>query len=104
MKFKCAHCGQPTYSPLRKGLCGGMSSAGKECPECSGRCVNGKVNLIVSSVLSGIALIIICVMYFMHSTRKEILLFGVLPLVLSFVMSFVFNMFFGELIPAIRRK
>lgn len=104
MKFTCPHCGKKTFTPVRKALCGGMSSAGKRCPECGGRCVNGKVSLAVNTVLKLIAAIMIFYNYFTHQTYADIFWYGVVPLIASFVICFVFDMFFGQLIEAIKRE
>ncbi len=103
MKHQCPHCGETTFSPIQKALCGGMSSAGKPCSECGFRAVNGKLALVVNSITLGIALVMIFITYFIHETKMDLLLFGVLPLVTALVFNFVFNMFFGKLIPAIKR-
>ena len=103
MKHICPHCGEATFSPLQKALCGGMSSAGKPCMKCGHRCVNGKASLIVNSVLRLIALIMIFYTYFTYRAYIQVLYFGVIPLVLAYVLGFVFDMFFGKLIPAIKR-
>ncbi len=104
MKFTCAHCGEKTYSPLLKGRAGGMSSSGAHCPSCGGRCVNGKLNLIVNSITTGIACIMVFVTYFLHETKTDLLLFAVLPILISLAFNFVFNMFVGDLIPAIKQE
>ncbi len=104
MKYTCPHCGEKTYSPLLKALCGGFSSSGKPCPNCGGRSVNGYLNLIVNSVLRLTALVMIFVSYFKFNTMKEVLLWGALPLVLAFVLGFLFDMFFGKLTEAIKKE
>ncbi len=104
MKFTCPYCGKDTFSPLMKAKAGGMSASGEPCPECGGRCVNGKLNLAVNSITLGIAFIMILVTYFLHQNQQQLLLFGVLPLVTALVFNFVFNMFFGKLIEAIKRQ
>ena len=103
MKHTCPHCGEKTFSPLQKALCGGMSSTGKPCQNCGHRCVNGKLSLIVNSITLGIALIMIFITYFTHDTKTEVLLYGVVPLLIAYAFNFVFNMFVGKLIPAIKR-
>ncbi|MDD5948018.1 MAG: hypothetical protein PUC41_09550 [Oscillospiraceae bacterium] len=103
MKHQCPHCGEKTFSPLQKALCGGMSSAGKPCPKCGFRAVNGKLALVVNSITLGVALVMIFITYFTHDSKTDLLLFGVLPLVLAYVFNFLFNMFVGKLIPAIKR-
>ena len=104
MKYTCPHCGEKTFTPVQKALCGGLSSAGKRCSACGGRCVNGKASLILNITLRMIAFIMIIVTYFVHTTSVQILWFGVLPLVLSFVIGFVFDMFFGKLVEAVKHE
>lgn len=87
-----------------KARCGGMSSAGKPCSSCGVRCVNGKASLIINSVLRLIALIMIIITYFTHTTTIQIFWFGVLPLLIAFAAGFVYDMFFGKLIEAIKRQ
>ncbi len=103
MKHQCPHCGEKTYTPLQKALCGGMSATGKPCSNCGFRSVNGKLSLVVNSITLTIALIMIFITYFTHDTTMDLLLFGVLPLVIAYVFNFIFNMFVGKLIPAIKR-
>ena len=104
MKHVCPHCGKKTFTPIEKACCGGMSSAGKKCPSCGGRCVNGKSSLLINTVLRTAALIMILYTYFTHTSKIQILLYGVVPLILSFVIGFVYDMFFGKLIEAIKRE
>ena len=104
MKYTCPHCGEKTFSPLQKALCGGMSSSGKNCPSCGGRCVNGKLSLLVNSLLRGAALIMILYTYFTYTSISQIIWFGVVPLLIAFAAGFLFDMFFGKLIEAIKRE
>ena len=105
MKHTCPHCGKPSFTPLQKARCGGMSSAGKPCQECGVRCVNGKASLIVNSVLRLIAFIMIIFIYFAHEPGNymQVFWFGVVPLIAAFVLGFLFDMFFGKLVEAIKR-
>ena len=104
MKHISPYCGEKTFTPIEKARCGGMSSAGRKCPSCGGRCVNGKASLLLHTVLSLIALIMIIYTYITHTTKMQILLYGVVPLIISFVIGFVYDMFFGKLIEAIKRE
>ena len=104
MKHICPNCGQKTFSPLLKARCGGMSSTGKRGPECGTRCVNGKVSLAVHSVFSLIGFAAVIYNYFTFLSPKVFLLGGVLPFVLSLVLPFIYDMFFGKLIEAIKRE
>ncbi|MBR4201861.1 MAG: hypothetical protein IKQ91_11460 [Oscillospiraceae bacterium] len=104
MKYTCPHCGNKTFTPLRKALCGGLSSSGKPCPECGGRCVNGKLSLLVNTVLRLTALIMIIRIYFKHTTLTEVFWYGVVPMIAAYVIGFLFDMFFGKLTEAIKRQ
>lgn len=104
MKHTCPYCGEKTFTPVQKALCGGMSSAGKPCQACGGRCVNGKASLLVNSVLRGAAFIMIICTYFLHTNKMQIFWFGLLPLLIAFAAGFIFDMFFGRLTEAIKRK
>lgn len=104
MKHICPHCGKKSFTSLMKARCGGMSSAGKPCPECGVRCVNGKASLLVNSVLRLAAFIMIIYIYFVHENLIQVFWFGVVPLILSYIIGFLFDMFFGKLIEAIKRQ
>lgn len=101
-KHICPHCGERTFTPLMKARCGGMSSVGKHCPKCGGRCVNGKVSLAVHSVLLLAALVMIVYMRLTFVEPSEWLWKGLLPLAAALALGFLFDMFFGKLIEAIR--
>ena len=104
MKHTCPHCGEKTFSPLEKAMCGGMSSSGKACLNCGIRCVNGIPSLVVNSVLRLIALVMIFYTYFTYTKLSQVFWFGLLPLLLAFVLGFVFDMFFGKLVEAIKKQ
>lgn len=103
MKHTCPHCGQKTFTPIQKARCGGMSSSGKNCPVCGVRCVNGRASLIVNTLLRLAAFIMIIWIYFVHTSLTQVFWFGVVPLIAAYVIGFVFDMFFGKLIEAIKR-
>ena len=104
MKHKCPYCGEESFSPWQKFRCGGMTSVGKPCPSCGKRCVNGKTNLIANIILSlmGMGAILFC--YLTFRTYLDVVLTGVIPLAATFVMRILFDMFVGELIPAIKSR
>ena len=103
MKFTCPHCGEKTFGPLLKARCGIMSSDGKPCPECGVRCVNGKVSIGVHIVLSLIGLVIVIYNYFNFDNAIQFLTGGVLPFLATQAAGFLFDMFFGKLIVALKR-
>ena len=106
MKYKCPHCGEKTFSPIQKALCGNITSAGKHCPNCGGRCVNGKLCLTVRTILTLAAFGFVMYYSFTYFSEEKynIILWGAVLLAGAYVVSFLFNMFFGALIPAIRRE
>ena len=104
MKYECPHCGEKVFTPWQKARCGGMSSSGKPCPSCGKRCVNGKDSLAVHTVLSIVGLVLIIYNYFTFDTPMQFLLGGVLPFILVQVLGFVYDLFFGKLIEAIKRE
>ena len=67
---------------------------------------NGKASLIVNSVLRLIAFIMIIFIYFAHEPGNymQVFWFGVVPLIAAFVLGFLFDMFFGKLVEAIKRQ
>ncbi|MBR3268536.1 MAG: hypothetical protein IKI58_07400 [Oscillospiraceae bacterium] len=104
LKYTCPHCGKKTFNPIQKALCGGMNASGRQCPECGGWAVNGKACLIAGIVLSIAGLIAFLYAYFTFWTKRDVIVRGIIPLAATIVLRFVFNMFFGKLIPRIRKQ
>ena len=104
MKFTCPHCGEKTFSPLQKALCGNMTTLGKPCPACGRTCVNGKASLIIHIVLSVIGLGAVLFAYFTWMTPSDLLWRGIVPFAATIVLRFVLDMFVGELIPTVKRQ
>lgn len=106
MKYTCPHCGEKTFSPIQKALCGSITSSGKHCSACGGRCVNGKAGLVFHTVLTLAAFGYIMVNYFTYAAedKTKYILIGLAMLACAYLLTFLFNMFFGKLIPAIRRE
>lgn len=103
MKHTCPHCGEKTFSPIRKALAGGMTSNGQACPSCGGRCVNGKLSLIVNSITLLPAMVLVFITYFRFDTMMDVVKGGLIPLLAAIAFNYLFNAFFGKLIPAIRK-
>ena len=55
--YECPHCHKKTISIFQKMVTGGMSSKGTKCKNCGRRIVNGKISLVVHSVLYLIAFV-----------------------------------------------
>ena len=105
MKYPCPHCGEKTFTPLQKALAGSYRSMGKPCPKCGKRCCNGMASIYFDSIVSVIAFIFIMIIYFKFDASQKIqssiLIAGIIGI--SFVLSFLFKMFFGKLTEPIRR-
>ncbi|MBQ8921324.1 MAG: hypothetical protein IJ060_04075 [Oscillospiraceae bacterium] len=103
LKYTCPHCGKKTFNPLQKALCGNMTSNGRQCSECGGWCVNGKPALIAGTVLSLIGMAAILYTFFTFRTMRDVVIFGVIPMAATLILRFLFNMFFGKLIPRLKK-
>ena len=102
MKHECPHCHEKCFTPLQKALCGSMRGRGKPCPNCGRRCVNSMTSIYFSSATSGIALAASIFVYLaMENKLYSSLIIGG-SILLSFVLNFLFDMFFGKLVEPIR--
>lgn len=101
-KFVCPHCGEPTFSPWQKALAGTLRSKGKPCPKCGKRACNGMGSIYFSTVVQGLGLVAIVVIYLFHTELwiSSILIVGII--LATLLLSFLFNMFFGKLVEPIR--
>ena len=105
MKFTCPHCGKKTFSPLQKALAGSYRSVGKPCPECGKKCCNGMGSIYFDSIVSTVALIAILAIYFKFDASQKVESSIIIAVIIagSFLLSFLFRMFFGKLVEPIRR-
>ncbi|MBE6876769.1 MAG: hypothetical protein E7496_08665 [Ruminococcus sp.] len=105
MKYTCPHCGEKTFSPLQKALAGSYRSVGKPCPKCGKKCCNGMASIYFDSIVSIIAFVLILIIYFKFDASQKmqssILIVAIIGI--SFLLSFLFRMFFGKLVEPIRR-
>lgn len=104
MKFTCPHCGEKTFTPLQKALAGSYKSVGKPCPKCGKKCCNGMGSIYFDNILSIIAFISVIVIYTNTDSSQKVqtsILMAVI-IVGSFLLSFLFKMFFGKLVEPIR--
>jgi len=49
--YECPHCHKKTISVFQKMITGGMGSKGTKCKNCGRRIVNGKISLVIHSIL-----------------------------------------------------
>ena len=104
MKYACPHCGEKVFTPLQKALCGSLRSRGKPCPHCGKRCCNGMGSIYFSAAVSGTAFAAVIAVY-LFATEKlysALIIGGII--VLSLVLMFVYDMFFGKLVAPLRTR
>lgn len=94
-KFECPYCHEKTISRVKKAFAGSLKSKGIECPNCGGRCVNGKQSSVFHSVVMAIVFAVIVYMVVVdhpHMTINAIALFA-----LAFIVNKLFDALFFEL-------
>ena len=94
-KFKCPYCNENTVSRFRKAFAGSLKSKGYKCPKCGGRCVNGKESIIFNIIIKSVVLMAILIKSFNNSGNS--VLFALVILGISFIVSKIFDAFFYEL-------
>ncbi len=106
MKFECAHCGEKVFNPIDKLLAGTIKSKGKVCKKCGGYNVNGLYCSVVTTILQGLALIYIVILYFNHEKwgidPMNMWISDIIAFVGAFLLSRINMMFFGKLIKSMR--
>ena len=102
MKYTCPHCGEKTFSPIQKALCGSYRGMGKPCPNCGKRCCNGMTGIYFQAVVSVIAFIAVMAIYLKSTENIHSTIEIACIIVGTFVLNFIFNMFFGKLVEPIR--
>ena len=94
-KFKCPYCNENTVSRFRKAFAGSLKSKGYKCPKCGGHCVNGKESIIFNIIIKSVVLMAILIKSFNNSSNS--VLFALVILCISFIVSKIFDAFFYEL-------
>ncbi len=98
-KYVCPHCGEKTFSPLKKAFAGNQKSKGVICPECGKRCTNGMQSAVFHSITDSLMLIIAIVMYI----KLDLSFYMILSvLIIVFVINTIFDALFFELVPSLR--
>lgn len=102
MKHTCPHCGEKSFSPIKKALAGSLRSSGKPCPTCGRKCCNGMGSIYFSTVVS-LLMLIGCVAIYLMGTNPIVsggIIAGIIAV--RFLLVFLFDMFFGKLTKPIR--
>lgn len=104
--YTCPHCGEKTFNPLTKAFAGGLRTRGKPCKACGLRCVNGIPSMIFSAIVYIAALVLVLCFYFKvlfpNATFFEDCLHILGTLIAAFVLTRLFDAFFGPLVSVIR--
>ena len=104
--YTCPHCGEKTFTPIRKAMAGIMKSKGKPCPKCGMLCVNGKGATIFDAIYCLVAFIFVIYVY-LNGTKNEWWYYHEWPIVFGLVMSMlivprIVHAFFFKLTESIR--
>jgi predicted RNA-binding Zn-ribbon protein involved in translation (DUF1610 family) len=94
-KFKCPYCNENTVSRFRKAFAGSLKSKGYKCPNCGGRCVNGRESTVFHAILS--LTIFIAIIIKSYKDPNNLITFSLVLFGLYFIISRVFDAFFFEL-------
>lgn len=100
--YDCPHCGEKSFNPLTKALCGAMNSKGRACPHCGRRCVNGQTSTVVHTILSVLMLIGVLYIYFTVESVAVGVALGAAVILGTQLLMMLINAFFFPLIAAIR--
>ena len=104
--YTCPHCGEKTFTPMRKAMAGNMRSKGKTCPKCGNLCVTGKGATIFDALYCLVAFIFVVYIY-LNAEYNDWLHFYEIPMVLGLVLSMflvprIVHAFFFKLEQSIR--
>lgn len=99
--YTCPHCGAKSFNPWKKAFAGGLHTKGKVCLNCGQHCVNGTASMVFSAVVYIAALIIVLYIYFKgNSVWDYAFMLGAVAV--AYVISRLFDAFFGPLVKPIR--
>ncbi len=101
MNFECPHCHEKTITPIHKAFAGSLTSKGTTCPKCRLRSVNGVGSTIFSSVVSLAALVVVSkLIFFSEYDYGFAFLVSIGAIAAAWVLSKLFDLIFGKLIPS----
>lgn len=84
--YTCPHCGEKTFTPIRKAMAGNMKAKGKPCPKCGQLCVNGKSATVFDALYCLVAFVFVIVVYF-SGTKNEWWFTHEVPIVIALIAS-----------------
>ncbi|MBQ8959999.1 MAG: hypothetical protein IJ071_02135 [Ruminococcus sp.] len=104
--YTCPHCGEKSFSPIKKAFLGQLNSNGKPCMKCGRRVVNGKAATIFNAVFSVVCFALIVFIYLKAPSIPWLDPIEV-PVNIGLIAAFLIvprlaNAFFFPLAPAIR--
>lgn len=104
--YTCPHCGEKTFTPIKKAVSGTMKSKGKPCPKCGKLCVNGKGATVFEAVYCLIAFAFIVVIY-LNGLKNEWMFTHEMPMCICLLASMyvvprIVNAFCFRLVQSIR--
>ncbi len=104
--YTCPHCGEKSFNPWTKAFAGSLRTKGTPCKSCGLRCVNGVPSMIFSAIVYLAALVLVMCYYFqvLFPTAMffEECLLTIGTLAAAFVLTHLFDAFFGPLVSVIR--
>ncbi len=102
MKHTCPHCGAKSFTPIQKALAGSLRSNGKPCSECGRKCCNGMASIYFSTIVS-ILMLVACIAIYVTAQEHFYSTIAIVVIIaLRFLLTFLFDMFFGKLTSPIR--
>lgn len=104
--YTCPHCGEKTFTPLRKAMTGSIRTKGKTCPKCGKLCVNGKGAAVFDAIYCLVAFVFVIYIY-LHGADNEWWYYHEWPMVFGIVLSMlivprIVHAFFFKLEQSIR--
>ena len=104
--YTCPHCGEKTFTPMKKAMTGSIRTKGKPCPKCGKLCVNGKSATTFSAIFCLIAFAAVIYIY-IHGADNEWMFTHEAPMVIGLILSMLIvpriaNAFFFKMMPSIR--
>ncbi len=98
----CPHCNEAVFTPLDKALLGSLRTNGKPCPNCGRKCCNSMTSIYVATAISILSFVCCMLAYLFVDSKTSAALLILLCLVIRFAVTFLYDMFFGNIVEPIR--